>query len=264
MILICKVAHLLIKKPKLGGLRRTVERTSHDLEKARSELAQLKKNINEKNQTIENINKQNKDLVDNLKETLELTLSAEENAKRMEKFFLDTKQKEMSMVSEMKKRSDYHFKVTQELYSLKAEEKNLQAEINGCESTLKSLENRINRLDHESLKQAEVIYTQDFHIQALERRVNRLQGEKNNDEQLELEKKIAELKRVKEEKKNQFDTLMVQFKRVEDEKRKTKRELEELDKDGSYINSKIAELRLHIDTAQRLFDKIVVQKEVCI
>jgi phage-related tail protein len=33
---------------ELGGLKRTVERTSHDLEKARSELSQLKKNINEK------------------------------------------------------------------------------------------------------------------------------------------------------------------------------------------------------------------------
>lgn len=33
---------------ELGGLKRTVERTSLDLEKARSELAELKKTINEK------------------------------------------------------------------------------------------------------------------------------------------------------------------------------------------------------------------------
>ena len=33
---------------ELGGLKRTVERTGHDLEKARTELTQLKKNINEK------------------------------------------------------------------------------------------------------------------------------------------------------------------------------------------------------------------------
>ena len=35
---------------ELGGLKRTVERTSHDVEKARSELAQLKRNISEKTQ----------------------------------------------------------------------------------------------------------------------------------------------------------------------------------------------------------------------
>lgn len=33
---------------ELGGLKRTVERTSHDLEKARQELSQMKKNLNDK------------------------------------------------------------------------------------------------------------------------------------------------------------------------------------------------------------------------
>lgn len=36
---------------ELGGLRRTVERTGLDLEKARNELAELKKTINEKIKT---------------------------------------------------------------------------------------------------------------------------------------------------------------------------------------------------------------------
>lgn len=203
----------------------------------------------------------NKDLVENLKLTVESTLTAEENAKKMEEFFLETKQAEFKMNQEMKKRSEYHFKITQELYQLKNTEKNLEAEVNGCEATLKNLENRINRLDHESLKQAEVIYQQDFSIQTLERRMNRLQGEKSNDEQVELEAKIAELKKIKEEKKNQFDTLMNQYKRVEDETRKSKREIEDLTKEKTYIDSKIAELTLHIDTAQRLLEKTKVQKE---
>ncbi len=33
---------------ELSGLKRTVERTGHDLEKARQELTQMKKSINEK------------------------------------------------------------------------------------------------------------------------------------------------------------------------------------------------------------------------
>ncbi len=95
-----------------------------------------------------------------MKDTVEMTLSAEENAKRMEKFFMEAKQKEQAMNTEMKKKSDYHFKTSQELKNLRDQQKNLEAEINGCESTLKNLENRIKTLDHESLKQAEVIYTQ--------------------------------------------------------------------------------------------------------
>lgn len=133
--------------------------------------------------------KGNKDLLEDLKETVETTVSAEENAKRMEEFFLQLKSKENQLNQEMKKKSDQHYKITQDLQSLKTTQRNLEAEINGCDATLKHLENRINKLDHESLKQAEVIYGQDFTIQSLERRMNRLQGETNNDEQVELEKK---------------------------------------------------------------------------
>lgn len=210
---------------------------------------------------IEGLQKGNKDLVENLKETIETTLSAEENAKRMEEFFLALKQKENAFNREMKKKSDQHFKITQELDFLKTTQRNLEAEISGCDTTIKNLENKIARLDHESLKQAEVIYGQDFTIQSLERRMNRLQGETNNDEQIELERKIAELKKVKEEKKYQYDTLMAQYKRVEEDTRKSKREIDELNKEKLYIDTKTAELSLHIDTAQRLLEKIIVQKE---
>jgi hypothetical protein len=109
---------------------------------------------------IESLEFLNKDLVENLKETIESTLSAEENAKRMEEFFLKSKQKETTLNIEIKKKSDHHFKALQELASIKIKEKNLEAELNGCEATFKNLENRINRLDHDSLKQAEVIYGQ--------------------------------------------------------------------------------------------------------
>lgn len=106
------------------------------------------------------MDRSNKDLIEDLKESVESTLSAEENAKRMEDFFLQLKHKENQFNQEMKRKSEYHYKITQELQSLRITQRNLEAEINGCDSTLKNLENRINRLDHDSLKQAEVIYGQ--------------------------------------------------------------------------------------------------------
>lgn len=54
----------------------------------------------------------------------------------------------------------------------------------------------------------------------------------------------------------------MQSKRVEEDIRKTKRDIEELYKDKNYLTTKIAELTLHIDTAQRLLKKTTVQKEV--
>jgi sulfur transfer protein SufE len=64
----------------------------------------------------------------------------------------------------MKKRSNMQFKVNQELDELRHKQRNLEAEISGCESTLKNLDSKINKLDHDSLKQAEIIYGQVFNI----------------------------------------------------------------------------------------------------
>lgn len=92
-------------------------------------------------------------------------MTAEENAKRMEEFFAKTKQKEFQLNQEMKKRSNMQFKVNQELDELRHKQRNLEAEISGCESTLKNLDSKINKLDHDSLKQAEIIYGQVLNIE---------------------------------------------------------------------------------------------------
>jgi hypothetical protein len=191
-----------------------------------------------------------------------MQMTAEENAQKMEDLFMVTKQREQGLIKSIKKRAETQYKVSQGLYDLKAMEKNFEAEISGCEAIIRSLENRINKLDHESLKQAEVIYTQDFNIQSLERRISRLQGDKSNDEQLVLQRRIENLKEVKEEKENQYEILLTQFKRVEDETRKTKREMDDLIKEKNYMGSKIAELTLHIDTAQHLLKRLTTEKEV--
>ncbi len=69
------------------------------------------------------------------------------------------------------------------------------------------------------------------------------------------------MKDRKEEKENQYDVLLAQFKRVEEDTRKTKRDIEDQNKDKTYLESKIAELTLHIDTAQRLLKKTISNKE---
>lgn len=95
----------------------------------------------------------------------------------------------------------------------------------------------------------------------MERRVARLQGEKNNDELVELQRRIAELKVNKEERKSQYQTLTSQYKRVEDETRKSKRDLDDLTKDETYIDTKLRELTLHNTTAKAVLARLIKDKE---
>ena len=111
------------------------------------------------------------------------------------------------------------------------------------------------------LKQAEIVYGQDFTIQILERRVAHLQGEKNNDELVELERRIGELKASREERTTQLQTLLSQYKRVEDETRKSKRVLADLTRDETYIGTKLAELKLHNTTAKGVVTRLTREKE---
>jgi len=56
---------------------------------------------------------------------------------------------------------------------------------------------------------------QDFAIQQLERRINRMQGEQSNEEKLQLEAKIKELTEELEQKSHTRHMLSLQLKRLQ-------------------------------------------------
>lgn len=56
---------------------------------------------------------------------------------------------------------------------------------------------------------------QDFSIQQLERRINRMQGERSNEEKVHLEAKIKDLTDELEQKNNTHTLLTLQLKRLQ-------------------------------------------------
>jgi len=67
---------------------------------------------------------------------------------------------------------------------------------------------------------------QDFSIQQLERRINRMQGEHSNEEKVALEIRIKELTEHLEERQQSHTLLNAQLKRLQDDIRRAKRDLE--------------------------------------
>ena len=70
-------------------------------------------------------------------------------------------------------------------------------------------------LDNDSLKQQEIIYNEDYQIQQLERRINRMQGEQSNEEKQAMEAKIKQLNDDLEMKIAVHDVLTLQLKRLQ-------------------------------------------------
>ena len=52
------------------------------------------------------------------------------------------------------------FKYAQEAFELKGKETNMAADIQGGRATLRNLSSKQNKLDEETLKQQEILYTQ--------------------------------------------------------------------------------------------------------
>lgn len=59
------------------------------------------------------------------------------------------------------------------LFKLKQEEKNLTAEIAGGQAASRNLKSRLSKLDQEAIKQKQLLYTMDFALQQLERKIRR-------------------------------------------------------------------------------------------
>ena len=225
-------------------------------------LNQIKKQIAERRQYLEEVAARKRELIEKKREILDTKYTAEEKANKMDKLYLDEQEREMALNSELKSTSERMYKITQEIFDLKAREKNLEADINGSAVTMNNLQAKTNKLDHEALKQQEVLYHQDFEIQSLERRINRMQGEKSTEEQAMLERKISDLQEELDRKREDHAMLRTQTKQIEEEKRRLKKSLGEISREKTTEQGKIEELELHADNAQRLIRKLNEDKEV--
>ena len=87
-------------------------------------------------------------------------MSAEERAAVMDRLLQEEEQGLHLLDQELKRLRDLQYKKAQELFQGRTLEKNRQAEIQGSRAASRNLSSRINKLDHDSLKQQEIIYNQ--------------------------------------------------------------------------------------------------------
>ncbi|NXP24146.1 CCD39 protein, partial [Scytalopus superciliaris] len=230
---------------ELEALKSIVSRTASDLESLRIQVTNLKKEIQKKEARLSFLTEENVNLSNKLKRVTEETLSSEEKALRMEEILKEEEKALEEKEDEMRQLKDLLFKKTQELKVEKDKEKVLLSEIEGGQKSLKNLQCRLHRLDAEVFKQQEIIYNQDFYIQQVQKRLSRLEGEVNANEKQVLEAKVAELKKTLEEKRNGYDVLQAQYKKVQNDVQLMKKTIDKTGEETSGMMMKIDELNLY-------------------
>lgn len=89
-----------------------------------------------------------------------------------------------------------------------------------------------------------------------------MQGERSNEEKLHLEEKIKQLTEDLEQRNNTHTLLGLQLKRLQDDIRRVRRELEKSGAEMDDITSKIEELNLYNDSSERELKNIIHSKQV--
>ncbi|XP_029472241.1 coiled-coil domain-containing protein 39 [Rhinatrema bivittatum] len=246
---------------ELDGLKTTVNRTSSQVEATRTQITNLRKEMQEKIKSLNLVKEQNMGLIEKLKLVTESVLSVEEKSFRMEEILKEEQQTVTELDGQLKLLRDLNFKKHQELNQLQDTEKTSTAEIGGCRSTLKSLNCLLRKVDLNALKQQEIIYSQDFQIQQLERKLSRLKGDINVEEKKMLEAKISELTITLESKKNALILIRTQHKKLQGDLSHLKRYIDKSGEEKKDLISKIEELSLYNHMSEKELKKTRTWKQ---
>lgn len=246
---------------ELDTLKYTVDRTAKDLDMARQKYNLLKKEVTNRIEKLERVQKERDDLRKQLKIVTDETLTSEEKAQRMDVLLKEEESRIYDVEKQLARLRETQFRKTEELHQCKVLEANTAAEIQGSRAASRNLSSKLHKLDQESLKQQEIIYMQDFQLQQLERRISRMQGERSNEEKLQLEARITELTSQLDEHNSTHTLLSAQMKNLNDDLRRANRDLGKGKEEMKNLTSKIEELNLHNDSSERERKKVVAAKQ---
>ncbi|XP_035276126.1 coiled-coil domain-containing protein 39-like isoform X1 [Anguilla anguilla] len=246
---------------ELETLRRNVDQTNIAVEARRSQLADLKREIQDKNNKVKHARLRNTALEEKLESVTQSAVSMEERAAQFEQMLMEEEQTEREIDSQLRENQKVLARGRQELQTLKSKEKTLLAEISGSRATLSNLNSRLDKLEHSSLQQQEMIYNKDFQIQLLERKLSRLRGEGNTEEEQALKKKESELAAALEEERKTAKMLALQLKKLQDEIYCAKKETEKTGAQKRELTEKIEELNLFNDISDKELNKLRFKKQ---
>jgi chromosome segregation ATPase len=120
-------------------------------------------------------------------------------------------------ISKVKALKEKLLKESQAVFELKREEKRLSAEVHGSKSTSKNLEGQLTQLDKEAARQQELLYSAEFQIQQIERKIARGNGERSDEEKRALKAQIDACETKAEAAKEKRKMLAQQVRKLQNE-----------------------------------------------
>ena len=106
-----------------------------------------------------------------------------------------------------------------------------------------------------------MIYTQDFQIQQMERKVDRMKGVRSEEEKTKLQKEIDALTKELEKAKKDLQLLTTSNKQLKDECRNIDRVITKVKTEKGTLDTVIGELKLENEMARGDLESVIKRKE---
>lgn len=189
--------------------------------------------------------------------------SIDEKLSKFEKLMINEENYQKNLNNQYKKFIENLLILNNELLLMRKHEKHYEDDNESYRNQLQHIKNQINKFDQELLKQQELIYHHDFLKQTIDRRINRILSEKNNNEKLiQSDQQNRELKTEYENKKSQYNQLQNQLKILHEELRIIKRDFDQLNEEKNDFNNKFIQFDLYTTLSEKMIKKLNNEKEV--
>lgn len=190
-------------------LRNQLSAFATELSNKRIDVANINKVLEERMQRLDAAKKKYNATKDRLNKEKNIQDDLEQGNKMAVTEFKESENMMHEVEKEIREQKETLFKESQKLFKLRAEQANLIGDISGTLSASRNLQASINKLTAEKTRQQELLYSSEYQIQQMERKVSKAQGERTLEETKYLQNEIANVQAEYDKLKKQLDMLVV-------------------------------------------------------
>lgn len=225
-------------------MREQVSRAVRDKKNLKAKLKRMGEDIIQKEKELEAIKKKREAAAEKLNEQMEAAQDMQKQTDLIAQLLSDAQKMAKNLEKDVEHLSTVQFHANQELQGARDEQNTYLSHISGCQSQDKNLKAKISQLDSESFQQQVVLYNIEFNVQQMIKKVSRAKGDRTDRERKELQSKIDLLQTTLDELEQQHRVLDTQVKRVREDLRRSKVEIEKLETEKKAAEDRVLAIKL--------------------
>ncbi|GBM77330.1 Coiled-coil domain-containing protein 39 [Araneus ventricosus] len=248
-------------KAQLSTVRNVLNNVLYLKQIAENELRQLGKQLSQKSERLEDVQKSNQTLEEKIECLSKETFEADHYTKELEAILHSENDRNLKIQKEVDSISKDILTYDHEMNELKQKEKIMETQNKNYQAEIRNLNTKIIALDQLRAKQESDMYEIESGLEKLRRRVKKMAGETNEEEQRRIEKERSSLLSILEEKKSSLNMLTEELKLMKDKISVSKGQLEANKKLNSDLNEKLKFLSFYVANSEKSLKCCISRKQ---